>query len=145
MECLHWKPNSCFYAYSTRRTDLGCLNLDDKGTTFVRNVGNHLPNEIASYPRRLDSSETTLCEVQMTHTEGIAPHVAGTVELSAYLENWMKYLLDVMAPCDSLNAWRFELYSAHARRAVRLFGSNKIYCGIRTSGKKLKCKVIWNT
>ena len=30
--------------------DLDCLTLEDDSTTFLRNVGNHLPNDTASHP-----------------------------------------------------------------------------------------------
>jgi len=36
------------------------LNLEDKDTTILRNVGNHPPNNIATHHRRLECSTSTL-------------------------------------------------------------------------------------
>lgn len=43
-------------------TLLGLLNLEDEGTTILRNVGNYLPVDRAYHPRRLVSSVTPLLE-----------------------------------------------------------------------------------
>jgi hypothetical protein len=37
---------------------LGLLDLEDEGVAFLQNTVNHLPNNIASHPRRLESSAT---------------------------------------------------------------------------------------
>ena len=36
----------------------GPLIIEDKGDIFVRNVGNYLPSDVASHPRRPEASVT---------------------------------------------------------------------------------------
>jgi hypothetical protein len=39
---------------------LGILNPEDKGTTILRNVGNHLPTNTMLHPRSLEPSKINL-------------------------------------------------------------------------------------
>jgi hypothetical protein len=48
----------------SRRNHLGLLTLEHEGYRILRKVWNYLSNEVASYPRRLDSSEALLPELQ---------------------------------------------------------------------------------
>jgi hypothetical protein len=44
-------------------TELGVLDPEDEGTNILRNVGNYSPNNTASHPRTLASSEFILFEI----------------------------------------------------------------------------------
>jgi hypothetical protein len=48
----------------SRRNLFGLLTLEHEGNRILRKVWNHVSNEIASCPRRLDSSGTPLSELQ---------------------------------------------------------------------------------
>lgn len=44
-----------------------CLTLKDEGTLFLQNVRNHLANNVASHPRRHESSATLLWAPEVLH------------------------------------------------------------------------------
>jgi hypothetical protein len=41
---------------TVKQSRKNCLTLKDEDATIIRNVGNQLPNDMASQPRRLESS-----------------------------------------------------------------------------------------
>jgi hypothetical protein len=119
--CLRRFEGSC----SARRLDLGCLNLDDEGAMLVRNAENHVSSDTAWYPRRPEWSE----EQRYVKSRWISLTRQWLWGFFARQQNGVKCVLDLIAPYGSLNAWRFELYNAHARRAVRLSGVIKSIVG----------------
>jgi len=92
---------------------LGCLNLDDGGSVFVRN-----PTTQRRIPRR----HRVVRRARLCSSNGSRLRIDCGVLCSAGERV-------VTVPYGSLKAWRFELYTAHARRAVRLSGVIKSIVG----------------
>jgi hypothetical protein len=58
--CRLGRPVPMFRRNVKQQWQPGLFSSEDEGIMFLRNVGNHWPNDTASYPIRLESSGTTL-------------------------------------------------------------------------------------